>query len=231
MGTFRQVLRAPRLASVAVIVCSLTIAGAGTSLALAQGEQSDSEASADDGADDGARKARRSRNREGQYGGVVPDREPDPDDTRRTRRKRKNAVSWIGFQPQDGGRARVFVRMANELEYAQHLAGNVLYINIAGARYRHRNTLRRLDMRHFETALETVTSKRVSRRRARKGKHARKRGIELRISFKDAKDAREAAASLAAGKDGYTYLYLDFPPAAGSGSVTVSDPEEPASEE
>ena len=223
MGTFRQVIRASRLLWVAVFVCSMA---AGAPLAVAQtgggGTVAPSERKA-------KQKRRKGPNREGEYGGIVPERDPAADDRRRKQRKRKNAISWVGFQPWDGGRARLFVRLANELEYTQNLVGSALYVNIARARYRHKNTRRRLDMRHFDTALELVTGKRVSARRARKNRPARKRGIELRITFKDAKDAREASASMTTGKDGYTYLNLDFPPGSGSsgggGGITISDPE------
>lgn len=239
MGISWQRLRTQRLSWVAILVCSLT-ANAPPVYAQdrdgADDEASDSDKpgtakKADDGeqadsSTDGksAKKRRTGPNREGEYSGIVPDRAPE-DGKRKKRKKRKNAISWVGFQPLDGGRSRLFVRMANELQYTQQLVGNVLYVNIVGARYRHRNTRRRLDTRHFDTSLKLVTNARVSARRARKNRHARQRGIELKISFKDSKDAREASASMSAGKDGYTYLFLEFPPAAGAGSVTISDPE------
>ena len=172
-----------------------------------------------------AKKRRGGPNREGEYGGVVPGQVPDQDSKRRKVRKRKNAVSWIGFQPRPDGTSRLFLRMANELTYEQSVQGEQLVVNIAGARYRHRNTRRRLDVRFFATPLSLVLSKRVSSRRARKDRPARKAGIELRISFKDKEDVREASASMSTEPDGYTYLYLEFPAPASKGTISVSDPE------
>lgn len=163
--------------------------------------------------------------KEGDYGGVTPGSSPKQ---HRKLRKRKNAVSWVGFQARPDGGARLFVRMANELSFTQSVNGPVLTVHLEGARFRHRNTRRRLDVRFFRTVVQLITSKRVSRRGARKGKPARKAGIEIRIRFKNARYAGEASTSVKTEKDGYTYLYLDFQPGPSdedSGSIKLSDPE------
>lgn len=157
--------------------------------------------------------------REGTYGGAVPG-QPATD-----KPKRKNALSWIGFQPAEDGSARVFLRLANELSYEQFLDGKTLVVHIDGARFRHRNTSRRLDVRFFGTALSQITSKRVSRSKKRGDRPARKAGIQVRIQFLRDEDVRPAQASMKAENDGYTYLYLDFAAPASAGTIKVSDPE------
>lgn len=164
-------------------------------------------------ADDGQR-ARSTTERERTYRGVVPGLDP------LKKRKRKNALSWIGFQPGEDGSARVFLRLANELPFEQSTEGRTLTVHLQGARFRFRNTRRRLDVHFFGTVLHQITSKRVSRRGKRGDRPARKAGIEVRIQFKEGADARSARATMKTEGDGYTYLYLDFDPPDGSSQET-----------
>ncbi len=157
--------------------------------------------------------------KEGEYGGVVPGK------STHKAGKRKNTLSWIGFQPKEGGAAQVFIQLSNEVPYEQTVVEGILVVKLTGARYRSRNARRRLDLRFFESALRLITSKRVSKRRARKNRPARTAGIEIRIQFKNPSDARVPTATMRSEKDGFTYLLLDFDPPAGSGSISISDPE------
>jgi hypothetical protein len=159
------------------------------------------------------------RHREGEYGGATPGvvhPYADEEQKKRFRRpkpRRKNALYWLGFQSQADGSARIFAQLTRDAEYSQRLEGNVLVVHIAGVRHLSRNTIRRIDTRFFASAVQEVKSKRVRRRRARKGKPARKAGIEIYVTFKNPVDAREASASLQKEKDEFYYLYLDFSPA------------------
>ena len=164
-------------------------------------------------------KAANYRHREGEYGGATPGvvhPYSDEDQKRRFRRpkpRRKNSLYWLGFQAKDDGSARIFAQLTREVEYSQRMEGNVLIVHVAGVRHLSRNTIRRIDTRFFSTAVLEIKTMRVSRRRARKGKPARKAGIEIHVTFKNPADAREATASLKKEKDDFFYLYLDFSPA------------------
>lgn len=143
-------------------------------------------------------------NKEGEYGGVTPGKSTIKG------KKRKNQVSWIGFQPLADGSTRIFVQLSNELGYSQEIRKGALIVTLEGARYRNRNARRRLDTRFFKTGLRQVTSRRVGKRRARGDRPARAAGIEVRIQFKDPSQARTARADIVSEKDGYHYLFLDF---------------------
>lgn len=158
-------------------------------------------------------------NKVGEYSGVSPRNNPLKPP------RRPNVLSWIGFQPQDGGQARLFIQLSSEVSYTQAVKDGTLYLMLEGVSYRNANARRRLDTRFFDTALQQVTSRRVSKRRARRGQPAQPGGIELRIQFKNAADARPGNASMSAGEDGYYYLFLELPPASGQGSARLSDPE------
>lgn len=124
--------------------------------------------------------------------------------------RRPNLVTWVGFQPRDDGSALVFVQLTSEVPFTQEVQGNQLVVKLEGARHANANTRRRLDTSFFATAVQQVTSKRVSRRRARKDRPARTAGIELHITFKDAAGAGEASAEIRQAEDGYHYLYLEL---------------------
>jgi hypothetical protein len=149
--------------------------------------------------------------KKGVYGGVQPGK-PIPKVYEKKRpvknkARRKNRVTWVGFQPNTDGRARVFVQLTSDVGYTQRVDGDTLIVSLDDARFGARNARRFLDTRFFDTAVA-----RVDADRARiKGKRRRARGIEVRIKFKNPADAGQASASMAANDaDGYTYLFLDF---------------------
>jgi hypothetical protein len=117
-------------------------------------------------------------------------------------------MTWVGFQPQEGGAVQVFVQLDREVGYQQEVKGGALVVTLDRAVYGNRNARRHLDSRFFETAVAGISSKRVRRRGAGPG-------IQLTIRFKNPADAREADASMITGKDGWSYLLLELgPPSA-----------------
>jgi hypothetical protein len=132
--------------------------------------------------------------------------------------RRPDRLTWVGFQPKDDGTSTLFLQLSSEVPFAQEVTNGKLVVKLEGARYGNPNTRRRLDTRFFEGALQQVTSKAVSRRRARRDQPERTAGIELTISFKNPADAGEARAEMRQEEDGFHYLYLNF----GAPGVQVS---------
>ena len=80
----------------------------------------------------------------------------------------------------------------------------------------------------FDNPLAFVQAKQVGATRATKTRPARGNGIDVRITFKNAKDAREGTVrASAADADGMFYAYLAFPEGTDSGTkpTSVSEPE------
>src|SRR5690349_23155215 len=145
-----------------------------------------------------------STNPVGAYSGARPGDGPPPGV--KARRGKFPLVTWVGFQPQEGGGARVFVQIDREAAFHQEVSNGALHVVIEGARHANRNARRQLDTRFFQTGIERVSSDAARRR----GKKRAAAGVELTIRFKNAADVREASASMSAGKDGMSYLLLDF---------------------
>lgn len=145
-------------------------------------------------------------NREGDYGGVTPGEKPD----HKRKRVTKGTLSWIGFEAKDGG-AQLFFQSAGAFDVRQRVAGNTLIATLSLTKLG-TNTWRRIDTRYFDTPLSGVVAKRV------------RRGIEVRVTFKNAKDAREGSLRTATEADGMFYAYLTFP-AGSTGDAPASDPE------
>ncbi|HWM86345.1 MAG TPA: hypothetical protein VNO33_10920 [Kofleriaceae bacterium] len=143
----------------------------------------------------------------GKYQGVAP--EEGAPDGRKPRRGRTPTVTWLGFQPQPGGAARIFVQLDREVPHPQEIVDGSLVIALEGARVAHLNSRRFLDTRFFDTAIDRVAIE--TRRRVSGKRRASRRGIELVIHFKNPSEAREVTADMKAGKDGFTYLIVDVP--------------------
>jgi len=151
--------------------------------------------------------------REGQYGGVTPG-EVQPRDTsgKPTRPKRlppKGTLTWIGFTAKDGG-AEVFFQSVAPFEVSQRIEGGTLIVHLNLSRLGH-NTWRQIDTRFFDNPLSGIVARAVGAVRATKDRKAHPAGIEVRIAFKSAKDAREAAVRTATEADGMSYAYLTLP--------------------
>lgn len=159
----------------------------------------------------------------GEYSGIEPGEGAPPGV--KARRGKFPLVTWVGFQPQEGGGARVFIQLDREFTHATDVKNGAIHVVLAGARYANRNARRQLDTRFFQTGIERITTQPARRRR---GKGA-KSGVEVTIRFKNPADAGGSPTTMA-GKDGMQYLVFDFGPMA-SGSApppaTPAPPSEP----
>lgn len=172
--------------------------------------------------------------KEGDYGGVKPGAAPDtaPSSGKPRRPPARRSLLWVGFTPKGDGASELFFQAVDPFTVSQRLEGQTLVVTLEGLKGQARNTRRPLDTRFFETSLARVTARKVSARRARKGVAARAAGIEVRIAFKDAKDAREGMLRTDTGADKMFYAYLGFaapsspsPAPEASGGGTMRDPE------
>jgi hypothetical protein len=168
--------------------------------------------------------------REGDYGGVIPGQtarpDPGPRPVKAKRPPPKGTLSWIGFEAKEGGAAEVFFQSAGPFDVTQRLDGSTLVVSLDLQKLGS-NTWRAVDTRFFDNPLAGVAAKQGKSMRG-KGR----RGVEVRIHFKNPKDAREGTLRSATEADGMYYVYLAFPPgtdAGPSGSATspgtVSEPE------
>jgi hypothetical protein len=157
---------------------------------------------------------------EGDYGGVAPDHPGKPDMTKQ-KKPLPGTLSWIGFEAKDGG-AQIFLQSIAAFELSQHVEGNTLVIDTPLSRLG-QNTWRDVDTRYFDSPVAHVVARRVGAARATKNAPAHGAGIEVRVLFKNAKDAHEAAVRSATEADGMYYAYLSFPGSAAQ--PTINNPE------
>jgi hypothetical protein len=162
--------------------------------------------------------------KEGQYGGVNPGEVQPRDGAGKPAKPRrpppKGTLTWIGFEAKDGG-AEVFFQSVAPFELTQHVEGASLVVHLRLQRLGH-NTWRQIDTRFFDNPLSGIVARSVGAARATKDRPARAAGIEARIAFKNAKDAREAAVRTATEADGMYYAYLTFP--EGTGAPATANP-------
>ena len=140
------------------------------------------------------------QHQEGEYGGVEPGRKPE----KPRKRPAKGTLSWIGFEPKNGG-SEIFFQSVAPFEVSQRVDNGTLVVALSLSRLG-QNTWRPIDTRYFDTSLARVTAK-------KKGK-----GIEVRIAFKDPKSATQGSLRTATEADGMYYAYLSF--AGGGGGTT-----------
>ena len=157
---------------------------------------------------------------EGDYGGVAPDHAGKPDMTKQ-KKPLPGTLSWIGFEAKDGG-AQIFLQSIAAFELSQHVEGNTLVIDTPLSRLG-QNTWRDVDTRYFDSPVAHVVARRVGAARATKNAPAHGAGIEVRVSFKNAKDAHEAAVRSATEADGMYYAYLSF--SGSAAQPTINTPE------
>jgi hypothetical protein len=143
------------------------------------------------------------QHQEGVYTGAKPGVRPGADEGKPQSKPRAKTLSWIGFEAKDGG-ATVWLQAASSFDVAQRMDGSTLVVTVTGLSKMVRNTRRPIDTRFFENPLSRISAK------------VRKKKVELRIAFKNAKDAREAQTRTATEADGLNYVYLSFPPGEGS---------------
>lgn len=155
---------------------------------------------------------------EGEYGGVQPGQAKKAEPSKKPRKPPKGTLSWIGFEAKEGG-AQLFLQSAAPFEISQRVDKGVLIISLSGVKRLGPNTWRFLDTRFFETTLSRVTAR-------KKG-----RGIEVRVAFKDKKDAAEGAVRTATEADGLYYAYVTFtgtaPPPSSPGTGAAPAPAAP----
>jgi hypothetical protein len=160
--------------------------------------------------------------KEGEYGGVVPGQKPEPSGRPgRLARPPKGTLSWVGFEAKDGG-AQVFFQSVSPFEVQQHLEGGTLVVHLSLTRLG-QNTWRQVDTRFFDSPLSGMIARAVGATRATRTRPARGPGIDVRISFKDPKDAREGTVRTATEADGMYYAYLSFPESADAAPTVKLD--------
>src|SRR5262249_36535730 len=108
----------------------------------------------------------------------------------------KGTLSWIGFEPKNGT-SEVFFQSVAPFDVSQHVDKGVLVVDLALTRLG-QNTWRPIDTHFFETPIARITAKRA------------RKGVEVRIAFKDPKDAKQGTVRTATEPDGMYYAYLDF---------------------
>ncbi len=158
--------------------------------------------------------------KEGDYGGVSPTGPARPPEAAPAKPKKlpaRGTLSWIGFEAKDGG-AQVFLQSVAPFQVSQRVDGASLVVTTDLTRFG-ANTWRHVDTRFFDNPLAKVV--------ARKAKKGKSRGLEVVVTFKNPKDAREAAVRSDAGPDGMHYAYLTFPPGTEPEAATTPAIPEP----
>lgn len=149
--------------------------------------------------------------REGEYGGVVPGVKPDSKDGKKAKRPpAKGTLTWIGFEAKDGG-AQLFFQSVAPFEMSQRVEGSTLVVTLSLTKLG-QNTWRQVDTRYFDNPLSMIVAKPAKK----------KKGIEVRITFKNPKDAKEGSARTSTEADGMYYAYLSFP--EGTPDATATEP-------
>jgi hypothetical protein len=163
---------------------------------------------------------------EGEYGGVVPGQTQKVPGGKPAKPKRpppKGTLTWIGFEAKDGG-AQLFFQSVSAFEVTQHMEGATLVIHL-NLRRLGQNTWRQIDTRFFDNPIAGVVARAVGAARATKTRPATGAGIDVRVTFKNPKDAREGTLSNKAEPDGMAYTYVTFPEGADKSAPTIKEPE------
>jgi hypothetical protein len=148
---------------------------------------------------------------EGEYGGVQPGQAKKPEPAKKAKKPPpKGTLSWVGFESKDGS-SEVFFQSVAPFELSQKVENGSVVVTLSGLTKLGHNTWRPIDTRFFDTPIARVSAK-------KKGK-----GIEVRIAFKNAKDAAQGTVRTATEADGMYYAYLSF--AGGSPAATPSSAE------
>jgi hypothetical protein len=143
----------------------------------------------------------------GEYSGV-PDAEAGAGPkVGHVRRGRFPQLLWLGFRARDEGGARMFLQLDRDVTASQAVVAGKLVISLPGARAASKNSIRWLDTRFFDSGVARIEARRAGRKKGVKA------GLEIVVTFKDKVAPAEGSIASAQGKDGLTYLTLDFPPA------------------
>jgi len=149
---------------------------------------------------------------EGDYGGITPGQSQKPEKPKKP--PPKGTLSWIGFEAKDGG-AQLFFQSVAPFEVTQYVEGSTLVAHLTLKRLGG-NTWRQVDTRFFDNPLSGIVARTVRTSRATKKRPAQTAGIAVRISFKNAKDAKQGTLRTATEADGMYYVYLSFPEGTGA---------------
>lgn len=148
--------------------------------------------------------------KEGEYGGVVPGQKSEARPGKPKRPPPKGTLTWIGFEARDGG-AQLFLQSVAPFEVTQRVEGETLVVH-ANLKRLDASTWRPIETRFFDNPLARVHARVVRASRGGKGRAAHGAGVDIRITFKNPSDAREASVRTATEADGMHYVYLSFLP-------------------
>lgn len=152
-------------------------------------------------------------NAEGEYGGVQPGQPKKPEPGKKAKKPPpKGTLSWIGFEAKDGS-SDVFLQSAAPFEVLQRVENGTLVVTLAHITKLGQNTWRPIDTRFFATPVARVTAK-------KKGS-----AVEVRIAFKNAKEAAQAGVRTATEADGMYTVHLLF--GGGSPDTGAADKSAP----
>lgn len=157
------------------------------------------------------------QHKEGEYGGVVPGQKPEGKPGKPKRPPSKGTLTWIGFEAKDGG-AQLFLQSVAPFQVSQKIVGSTLVASVDLTKLAS-NTWRRIDTRFFDNPLSGVVAQKRGRR------------IEVRIAFKNPKDAREGTIRTATEADGMYYAYLSFPEGTPTANDKATDKPKPDAKE
>jgi hypothetical protein len=148
-------------------------------------------------------------NAEGDYGGVQPGQPKKVEPGKKAKKPPpKGTLSWLGFEAKDGT-SEIFLQSIAPFEVAQRVDGSTHVLTLTGVSRLGHNVWRPIDTRFFTTPVARVVAK-------KKGK-----GIEVRVTFKNAKDAAQGSLRTATEADGMYYAYVGF---TGSGTQEAPAP-------
>jgi hypothetical protein len=151
-------------------------------------------------------------NPEGEYGGVQPGQPTKkPEGKKAKKPPPKGTLSWIGFETKNGG-SDVFFQSVAQFSVSQRVDQGTVVVTLNGLSKLGHNTWRPIDTRFFDTPIARIAAK-------KKG-----RTIEVRIAFKNAKDAAQGTMRTATEADGMYYAYLSFAGGSSTGG-TMKEPE------
>ena len=137
-------------------------------------------------------------NQEGEYGGVEPGKPKKAEPGKKTKKAPpKGTLSWVGFEAKDGG-SDVFLQSPAPFEVLQRVENGTLVVTLSHISRLGQNTWRPIDTRFFATPVSRVSVK-------KKGS-----AVEVRIAFKNAKDAAQAGVRTATEADGMYTVHLLF---------------------
>jgi hypothetical protein len=146
---------------------------------------------------------------EGEYGGVEPGQPKKPEPGKKSKKPPpKGTLSWIGFEAKDGS-SDVFFQSPAPFEVLQRIENGTLVVTLSHISRLGQNTWRPIDTRFFATPVARVSAK-------KKGST-----VEVRITFKNPKEAVQGSVRTATEADGMYYVHLGF----GGGAASEPEPD------